>query len=149
MASTTYADGYVPIAELQPTTHLERANAVSMQRMAALRAEAERMKNHPPSPRPGPSPVPSPEKKIAKKKVKFNKRRTYAQIRSGKLRPTDPVPGLPGTSCGELLVKNLCSQFERRQERAAKLREYKEGPLDLHALRQAVTEELFGSQASQ
>eukprot|EP00741_Cyanophora_paradoxa_P021945 tig00021428_g21182.t1 len=51
-------------------------------------------------------------------KVAFNKRKTYKAIREGQLLPTDAVPGLPGTTAGELLVRNLRLQYVSRLRRS-------------------------------
>eukprot|EP00741_Cyanophora_paradoxa_P015222 tig00020855_g14692.t1 len=51
-------------------------------------------------------------------KVAFNKRKTYKAIREGQLLPTDSVPGLPGTTAGELLVRNLRLQYVSRLRRS-------------------------------
>eukprot|EP00741_Cyanophora_paradoxa_P020354 tig00021251_g19646.t1 len=59
-------------------------------------------------------------------KVAFNKRKTYKAIREGQLLPTDSVPGLPGTTAGELLVRNLRLQYVSRLRRS----KAKKGRLD-------------------
>eukprot|EP00741_Cyanophora_paradoxa_P024784 tig00000310_g23927.t1 len=84
---------------LEPGVKLERANAVSVKK--AKRTLALEV------------PVAEDTEKVA-----FNKRKTYKAIREGQLLPTDSVPGLPGTTAGELLVRNLRLQYVSRLRRS-------------------------------
>eukprot|EP00741_Cyanophora_paradoxa_P016728 tig00020938_g16156.t1 len=94
-AAVVAADG----TPLEPGVKLERANAVSVKK--AKRTLALEV------------PVAEDTEKVA-----FNKRKTYKAIREGQLLPTDSVPGLPGTTAGELLVRNLRLQYVSRLRRS-------------------------------
>eukprot|EP00741_Cyanophora_paradoxa_P024757 tig00000293_g23900.t1 len=87
---------------LEPGVKLERANAVSTKKAKRALMLAEE------------SPKVQQESQI----IAFNKRKTYKAIREGQLLPTDAVPGLPDTTAGELLVRNLRLQYVSRLRRS-------------------------------
>eukprot|EP00741_Cyanophora_paradoxa_P023629 tig00021603_g22823.t1 len=97
---------------LEPGVKLERANAVSVKKAKrALVLEVPKTASQflPTSEYDGTEDT---------EKVAFNKRKTYKAIREGQLLPTDAVPGLPGTTAGELLVRNLRLQYVSRLRRS-------------------------------
>eukprot|EP00741_Cyanophora_paradoxa_P013538 tig00020697_g13071.t1 len=100
------------VAGLLPGVKLERANAVSVKKAKrALVLEVPKTASQflPTSEYDGTEDT---------EKVAFNKRKTYKAIREGQLLPTDAVPGLPGTTAGELLVRNLRLQYVSRLRRS-------------------------------
>eukprot|EP00741_Cyanophora_paradoxa_P016760 tig00020936_g16187.t1 len=108
----SFAENEVAATPLEPGVKLERANAVSVKKAKrALVLEVPKTASQflPTSEYDGTEDT---------EKVAFNKRKTYKAIREGQLLPTDAVPGLPGTTAGELLVRNLRLQYVSRLRRS-------------------------------